>query len=717
MRKFKLTKENIALLIIVILSAILNFVNLSIEGYGNSYYASAVKSMTMSFKNFFFVSFDPSSFVTIDKPPLGFWLQAISAKIFGFSGVSIILPSALSGIISVILLYKIVKRAFGSLAGLLSAFFLAITPVFVAVSRNNTIDNILIMFLLFALWALTIAAEKGKFKYIILTLALVGVGFNVKMLQAYLVVPAIYLTYLLSTATAFKKRIVHLIAGTLVLIVVSLSWAVVVDLVPASSRPYIDSSTNNTVTELILGHNGTERLSFGSSQKGQGGAPKDGNGEVPSGKMKGNPPSDTRLSGMPSGNMPSGGGKMNGGGGNSSGLQGSFGGQVTASFARLFSKNILSDQIVWFIPLAILGFIAAALKEKLRFKLDNTRKQSLVMWFFWFLPEFIYFSFNTGTFHSYYLTMLAPPTAALAGIGLTAMWALYKEGGLKAWLLPAALILNGAVDLLMLYYFISYSSVVKVLIVLVALFSILSSLILALLNVSGSSLDNLNLKKKLISLAVVGIILTPFVGSSTVLFTSVGNSFPAAGLELLSSSGSSEGGPKMSSSSASNSGVASKNSSNKTSMGMPNGGGNSNTKLISFLEENKTSKQKYLLVVSNSNSAADIIVSTGESVMSLGGFLGSDKILTLSQFKDLVKNGEIRYVMSGGIGGGGNSDSDIMTWVKKTGKLVSASKYSDINTDKSSSNKGLGNKIFNGNPGAQSQQLYDLKAYTDSFNK
>jgi 4-amino-4-deoxy-L-arabinose transferase-like glycosyltransferase len=701
MRKFKFTKENIALLIIVILSSILNFVNLSIEGYGNSYYASAVKSMTMSFKNFFFVSFDPSSFVTIDKPPLGFWLQAISAKILGFSGISIILPSALSGIISVILLYKIVKRAFGSLAALLSSFFLAITPVFVAVNRNNTIDNILIMFLLFALWALTIAAEKGKFRYIILALALVGVGFNIKMLQAYLVVPAIYLTYLLSTTTAFKKRIVHLIAGTLVLIVVSLSWAVVVDLVPASSRPYIDSSTNNTVTELILGHNGTERLSFGSSQKGQGGAPSGGNGQAPSGQMKGTPPSGTRLSGMPSGtssssskgNMPSGVGQMNGGGGSSSGLQGSFGGQVAASFARLFSKNILSDQIVWFIPLAIFGFIATALKEKLRFKLENTRKQSLVMWFFWFLPEFIYFSFNTGTFHSYYLTMLAPPTAALAGIGLTAMWELYKEGGLKAWLLPAALILNSAADLLMLYYFISYSSIVKVLIVLVALFSILSSIILALLNVKGSSSGNLNLKKKLISLAVVGIILTPFVGSSTVLFTSVGDSFPAAGLELLKSSGSSEGGPKM--------GV----------------GGNSSKKLISFLEKNKTSKQKYLLVVSNSNSAADIIVSTGESVMSLGGFLGSDKILTLSQFKDLVKNGEIRYVMAGGIGGGGNSSSEIINWVKKTGKLVSSSKYSDINTDKSSSTKGSGNKIFNGKPGEQSQQLYDLKAYTDSFNK
>src|SRR5690349_13314620 len=123
-KKIKLTKESIGLILIMILSSILNLANLSIEGYGNQYYAAGVKSMTMSLKNFFFVSFDPAGFVTIDKPPLGFWIQAISAKIFGYSGWSIILPQAIAGVISVYVIYRVVKRSFGTPAGLISALCL-----------------------------------------------------------------------------------------------------------------------------------------------------------------------------------------------------------------------------------------------------------------------------------------------------------------------------------------------------------------------------------------------------------------------------------------------------------------------------------------------------------------------------------------------------------------------------------------------------------------
>ncbi|WP_026884411.1 glycosyltransferase family 39 protein [Clostridium akagii] len=723
MKKIKFTKNNIALGIIVVLSAILNFGNLSIEGYGNAYYAAAVKSMTLSWKNLFFVSFDPAGFVTIDKPPLGFWLQAISAKIFGFSGVSILLPSALAGVISVILVHHLVKKSFGSVAGLLSALFLAITPVFVAVSRNNTIDNILILFLLLACWALLIAAEKGKLKYLILSMVFVGLGFNVKMTEAYLVIPALYLTYLLSNAISLKKRIAHLLICTVILLGVSFSWALIVDAVPASSRPYVDSSTNNTVTELIVGHNGSERFSLSSSSKTAGGGggtmpsgmPSGGKapsgmpsgGKAPSGMQGGGTaPSGTMPSGVPkpSGTMPNG---MQGGSGSSSSqLQGTFGGEITSGLTRLFLKSILSDQIVWFIPLAIFGFIAVFIKEKLRFLLNNKRKQSIVMWFAWFSPEFLYFSFNTGTFHSYYLTMLAPPTAALAGIGIVALWELYKEGTRKAWLLPVALLLTGATHLLMLYYFISYSNIIKVLIVLVALLCVISSIILGALNIRKKTEGEqgidpaLKLRKILISLALVGMTITPLVGSSAVLFTKLSSSFPAAGLELLS--GTQSGGMGSSDSSSS-------------------------TKLISLLEKNKSASQKYLLVVNSSSSAADIIISTGEPVMSLGGFLGSDKIVTLAQFKQMVKSGEIRYVMAGGMGGG-TSSSDIMTWVKKTGKLVSSSLYSDASKTSSNITSGTVNttttkasssdsktKTSSEQGGMNSsQQLYDLKAYTDS---
>ena len=234
MKKLKLSKETLGISLVLLLSTLLNFVNLSLEGYANLFYSASVKSMTMSLKNFFFVAFDPSGFVTIDKPPLGFWIQTISAKIFGFSGWSVLLPQALAGVLSVAILYYLVKKPFGYTAGLIAALCLAVTPIFVAVSRNNTCDNLLVLTLLLACWAISIAAEKGKIKYLIICLVIVGIGFNIKMLQAYMVIPAIYITYLLSTAVSMKKRIIHLLLGTVVLVIVSFSWSLVVDLVPIS---------------------------------------------------------------------------------------------------------------------------------------------------------------------------------------------------------------------------------------------------------------------------------------------------------------------------------------------------------------------------------------------------------------------------------------------------------------------------------------------------
>ena len=769
MKKIKLTKENIPVALILLLSFILNFVNLGIEGTANSYYAAAAKSMSLNLKNFFFVSFDPTAFVSIDKPPLGFWFQAISVKIFGFNSYGLLIPQALFGLLSVFVLYKLVKRSFGKTSGIISALCLAVTPVFVAVSRNNSVDNTLVFFLLLSCYALSIAAEKGKFKYLLISMVLLGIGFNVKMLQAYMIGPALYITYLLSTKVSFKKRILHLVIGSIVLIAVSLSWALIVDSTSKSSRPYVDSSTNNTVMELITGHNGIERLSLGSSSKGGNGGPSGsgGPGGAPSGKMGGPNSSDKNFPGNPpnqngtnsnnmgyppdskgqngtgSNNMgyppednnskdnnsqnsagsasnntskdskmtpPNGmgGGNMGGGpGGTSSNLQGTFGGQVKASITRLFSKNILSDQIVWFIPLAIFGFIAGAIKEKLRFFLDSSKKQQLVMWFMWFLPCFIYFSYNTGTFHSYYLTMLAPPTAALTGIGLVAMWEMYNEGKLTSWLLPIALMADGIVQLIMLYYFIDSALVVKVLIVIVIVLCFISSILLAAFNFKKNV--SIKTKKSLVILALIGLLITPFVGSSLVLFNKLNGSFPAAGLELLSGSAKDMGG-------------SSKSGNNN----MDNMGGTS-TKLIEFLKKNKTKNQKYLLVVSNANSGADIIINSNESVMCLGGFLGNNKPLTLSEFKSLVLKGEVRYVMTGGQG---NSNSEIMSWVKKNGTLVSSSEYSNASskdtanssdvssnansTSSKNDSKDSDNSMNQGGPDGASGQLYDLKAYTDS---
>ncbi len=718
MNKFglkSLKKEQYILILILALSAVLNIANLGIEGYANSYYGAGVKSMTMSWNNFFFVAFDPSGFVSIDKPPLGFWIQALSARVFGFSSWSILLPQAIAGVISVWVLYRIVKRSFGTVPALTSALILSVTPVFVAVSRNNTIDNLLVMTLLFACWALSIAAENGKLKWLIVSMVLVGLGFNIKMLQAYMILPAIYVVYLLSSAAPIKRRIIHLIAGTAILMMVSFSWAVIVDLVPSGSRPYVGSSTNNSVIELIIGHNGLERLGLSSSKtgarqqrnidststrksgdaatsaannanttppnNGNGGPPPDGSGTQGEGFTR---PDDGNR---PNGALGTDGGRQVGGMNKNGGGAGTFGGNETSSIIRLFLNNSLSDQIIWMFPLAIIGFLAAAIKEKITLKFDTKKKQSLLLFITWLIPEFVYFSYTTGLFHPYYLTMMAAPIAALAGIGLASMWELYKEKGWKSWLLPAGLSLTAAVQLLILSYNYNTAAFVKYLMIAVAVLCFGSSLALIALKFISEKAEYENREEKFIkarkafvSLALAALLAAPAIWSGTAIFYKSSGTFPAAGLSLLKSSGMGNMG------------------------GMNLGQSTSTAKLVEYLKANKTT-EKYLVAVPSANSyATEIILNYGESVMTLGGFSGSDNILTLDEFKQKVKDGEIRYaIINGGIGGGGNNE--ITSWIQKNGTAVSESQWSGTTSSSTttSNNKALGFE------GRNSVQLYDLK--------
>ncbi|MCW6108779.1 mannosyltransferase YkcB-related protein, partial [Clostridium sporogenes] len=438
----------------------------------------------------------------------------------------------------------------------------------------------------------------------------------------------------------------------------------------------------------------------------QGQPPSMNNGQMQStqpntqqeGKGNGNPPNSD---GKGPGGMPPGGNGMqkpNGGG-----MGGTFGGQEVASIARLFSNNSLSDQIIWLFPLALFGFIAAAIKEKLNKTFDNKRKLSLVLWSMWLLPEFIYFSFTKGLFHPYYLTMLAPPIAALSGIGIVSMWELYNEEGWKSWILPVALIADGLTQILILSYYYNISNTAKILTTIVAVLCIVSSIILAIVNLRKNKKDilkfkNIKFKKPLVTIALMGLLITPLVCSATTIFYPVSGIFPSAGLSLIT---------------------------NKQKDGFKMDNSNSgNTKLIEFLKSHKTN-EKYILVTSSTNGyASDIIINSGESVMALGGFFGTDKVITLDEFKKLLNNGEVRYVMVGGIGG--NSSSDIMNWVKENGKVVSESEWKNSNevnserVNKDNNNKENSNsntKQFGPEGKGNSEQLYDLKNYTDTTTK
>jgi len=246
---------------VLLLGAALRLWRLSENGYGREYFAAGVRSMLESWHNLFFASFDPAGFVSLDKPPVAFWIQAVSAKLLGFSGVTLLLPQVLEGLLAILLLHHLVRPRFGRVAALLAALFLAVTPISVAIDRSNNTDSCLVLFLLLAAWAAVTAAETASAWRLSLAMALLGVAFNVKMLAGLIVAPSLALTYLVgAAAVSLPRRLLHLAVAGLVLVGVSLSWSVAYDLTPPQHRPYVSGSRDNSMLELALLYNGLKRF-------------------------------------------------------------------------------------------------------------------------------------------------------------------------------------------------------------------------------------------------------------------------------------------------------------------------------------------------------------------------------------------------------------------------------------------------------------------------
>src|SRR5713226_8677369 len=436
--------HRLALVGVMLISLFMNFYQLGQNGFGNLYYAAGVRSMLDNLHNFFFVSFDPGGFVTLDKPPLGFWLQVVSAKFFGFTPFSMFLPQALAGVLSVLLLYHLVRRHFGVAAGLLAALALAISPISVLTNRNNTIDSTLVLVMLLGAWAVLRAAERGKLRWLLLCAIFVGLGFNIKMLEAYLVVPAYGLLYLLAAPRSIWIRVAHLALAALLMLTISLSWAIAVDLTPAASRPYVGSSQNNSEISLALGYNGIQRL------LGQffGGGNSASTSTTSGNTTRQFPPAGTGNGTLNGGYFPrleSGGQPPQGFGGAGNGGGGSTGMFNTGNpgLLRLFNEP-LGGQIVWLLPMALLGILALAWQRRPRLRRIpdfSPQQHSLILWGVWLLTMAVFYSAATF-FHQYYLSTLAPAICALFGIGVVVMWQDYRHSGWRGWLLPLALLLT-----------------------------------------------------------------------------------------------------------------------------------------------------------------------------------------------------------------------------------------------------------------------------------
>ena len=666
-RFFTHHKAEVLLAGIVMLSGFLNLWNIWNQGITNAYYAAAVRSMLENPALLIYNSFDAGGFVTVDKPPVGLWVQVASAALFGFSGWALVLPQALAGIGSGVLVYLIVSRPFGKPAGLVSAFVLAITPIFVAVSRNGTMDGLLIFVVLLALFIAQKAAREKSLAYLLLSAVIIGIGFNIKMIQAFIVVPAVLALYFLGTAgTPLGKRVLHIGLAVLVLAAVSFSWAVAVDMIPPEQRPYIGGSGDNTVTGLIINYNGLHRLENGMGSGGvTAGSPLK---DLPSSLQYDasfTPDSSQNLTrdqpvnrpGPDGGSMPqdlarerqSGAGPYDGPGSVSQPGSRIGGGPMEETgvpgILRLFGEG-LAGQISWLLPFVLIGLCAQwrRLESFSSRGLEETgffteRGSTLVALCLWLLPGLLYFSFTSGFWHTYYLATIAPPLAALSGINAVAMYEAYLTEGKKSWLLVAAVLITGITQVIFLNYASEWSGS---LIPLILIGTIMAGSLLAVLKLYKKT-RNEPVLKTVVIIAMTVLFVAPFLWACTPVFYGNGSTLPVAGPQLLAGTG-----------------------------GTGTGWGawimeDGLSTLAGFLTSHIT-EETWIVAVPSSMDGTDLILETGSPVMALGGFSGSDQILSVDNLTDLIGEGKVRYFLTRSSSGGGGINSgnnELFTWVSE----------------------------------------------------
>ena len=360
------------------LTAVLNLWDLSINGWANTYYSAAVRSMSTSWHDFLFASLDKTGLMTVDKPPLAFWVQALSVRVFGFHPLSILVPEALMGAAAVALVYDMTRRMFGRVAGSVAGFAFALTPITVAIARHNNPDELLILCCVAALWCALRALETGRTKWLVLCGVCVGLGFETKMGVALFVVHGIALAWIWSRWGerwgARLRALRQLLAGGVAMVVVGGAWPLLVTLTPAADRPWISGTSDNSIWSLIFGYNGLGRVS------GQTGGPAGGTGP---------------------------------GGGGAGGFGGNLFGGATGPFRLL--QSALGDQAGWLLGFAVVAGLALLVLTRLRRR--DPRTGWLIAVGGAFATTAVVFSYASGIFHPYYVSFLAPFAAALVGAG------------------------------------------------------------------------------------------------------------------------------------------------------------------------------------------------------------------------------------------------------------------------------------------------------------
>ncbi|MFD5543291.1 ArnT family glycosyltransferase [Streptomyces sp. NPDC127079] len=697
-----------ALIAILVLAAVLYCWNLSGSDM-NTFYSGAVWAGTKSWKAWFFGSLDPGNFLTVDKPPLATMVMGLSSRILGFGTWQMMAPMIALALATIAILHATVKRVWGHGAATVAALVLALTPITVAINRDNNPDTLLV-FLMVSGAALAFRATRDERLLPLLgAAACFGLAFNTKLLAGWIALPAVFALYLYASRAPWVKRAVNLALAALVLAVSSFWWAIAVSLVPASDRPYIGGSTDGSAWDLIMGYDGLGRV-FGGEGNGGGGG---------------------------------------GGGGGFSG---------SAGLGRMFN-DILGGQISWLLPFSGIALVAGLVLCG-RAPRTDLRRMALVLWGGWTLLHYVIFATAQGTMHPYYTTALAPGIAVLCAGGGVMMLDAFRTDKRWVWVLPVAFGVTGVWAIVLLRRAAGWNTWLWPAVGVLTAAGIVGMVLFR----SG---DRARLLAASLAAAAVAALAGPTAYAATLPFGSGtgggmrGGTNPTAGPSTGSGFGGGPGGgggnrgegfpgggelPDGTQRGGTQQGGGNGQAGGEMGGGFPGGangeapsgvnggfpgggggtgqttpgggsgelpgggtgngelpgggtdtggtrggfggmgggggmGAGADSELIAYLKKHMDGAT-WLLAVSNSQSAAQIELSAREPVISMWGFTGSDKAMTVAKLKELVKAGKLHYIqvggsgMGGGMGGNNSVSSAVTSWVEKHGTAVKESAYS-----------------------------------------
>jgi 4-amino-4-deoxy-L-arabinose transferase-like glycosyltransferase len=607
-------------------TALLYLWGLGASGWANSFYSAAVQAGTKSWKAFFFGSSDASNFITVDKPPASLWVMEISARLFGLSSWSILAPQALEGVATVALLYATVRRWFSPAAALLAGAVLALTPVATLMFRFNNPDSLLVLLLVAAAYATVRAVESGRTRWLVAASVFIGLGFDTKMLQAFAVVPVCWVVYLVAGAPRLRRRLGQLAVASVALAASAGWWVVSVMAIPAGDRPYIGGSQDNSLWNLIFGYNGFGRLTGNEA------------------------------------------GSVIGGGTGQAGAWGATG------WTRMFSAE-MGGQIAWLIPAALLFGLAGLWWTRRAPRTDRTRA-ALLLWGGWLVVTGLMFSFAQGIIHPYYTVALAPAIAALVGIGAVACWR-GRSHPLARTVMASALAATSILAWVLLDRSATWLPGLRSAVLVGGL--ITSA---ALLVAWDRMLSRAGARRLALGLAAVALVVGlagPAAYSLQTASTTHSGSIPSAGPAVAGAGfGPGGGGTRgLGARAAGGAGGGFAPTGGQTGgFGGPAGGqagvgslldaGTTSPALVNLLRSH-ASAYTWVAATVGSNSAAGLQLSSGDPVMAIGGFNGTDPTPTLAAFEADVAAGRIHYFVPGGTGGGSSSTAtgtQITSWVE-----------------------------------------------------